>query len=88
MSCLKNYMLIATIFIVAVIILTYPMSQEDFSVYRRRRYPYRYYRRGYYSYYPQYRPWYWYDYVSPWSWYYYWRRPYNYSQVSPVVDTI
>lgn len=86
MSCLQNYMLIAIIFVGAVFILTFP-TQEDFVLYRRR-YPYRNYRRGYYPYYQTYRPWYWYDYVSPWSWYYYWKRPYNYSQVSPVVDRI
>jgi hypothetical protein len=94
MSCLKNYTLIAIIFLGAVFILTFP-TQEDFAVYRRRnphrnpyRNPSRNYRRRFSPYYPTYRPWYWSDYVSPWSWYHYWKRPYNYSQVSPVVDTI
>lgn len=53
---------------------------------RRRQYgrfnPY----YNYYNYYNYNEPMHWYDYLSPWAQYYYWRRPYNYSQVSPILE--
>jgi hypothetical protein len=83
MDCLKNYIVLAVLLVVALLGYSY-FKQEDFGVYRRGyRRPYR--RVHPYYYYGYNRPWYWYDYLTPWSWYYYWRRPYDYSQVSPVL---
>ncbi len=80
MDILKNYLVVAVILTVSLLCYCYYRQQEDFGVYRRRHrrvHPYYYYNYN--------RPWYWYDYLAPWSWYYYWRRPYDYSQVSPVL---
>jgi hypothetical protein len=84
MDCLKNYVVLAVLLVIALLCYSYYRQQEDFGVYRRRyRRPYR--RIHPYYYYNYNRPWYWYDYLAPWSWYYYWRKPYDYSQVSPVL---
>lgn len=84
MNCLKRYIVFAVLFVLIILCYNYFNQQEDFGVYRRRHikpygriHPYYYYNYN--------RPWYWRDYLTPWSWYYYWRRPYDYSQVSPVL---
>ena len=81
-SCLKKYIVLAII-LVAIIIGYNIMTNvnEDFVVYNRWNGRPRYRRHLY-------RPWRYYDYVSPRSWYYYWRPPYDYSQVSPLIDNI
>ncbi len=83
MSCLKKYIIFISILTIFLLCYIYCVDQEDFGVYGRRYlrprriHPYYYYNYN--------RPMYWRDYLSPWSWYYYWRRPYDYSQVSPVL---
>ena len=85
MDYLKNYIMLIVLTVIGILAYCWYKQQEDFGVYRRR-YGGRYGRRIHpYYYYSYNRPWYWYDYLAPWSWYYYWRRPYDYSQVSPVL---
>lgn len=84
MTCLNNYYQIVIIIILVFAFYTIYdfLFKENFGVILRRRSP-RYYQR--YRGYPYYN-WYWYDYLSPklwWSWY--WKRPYDYSQVRPIV---
>jgi hypothetical protein len=84
MDCLKNYIVLAVLLVIAILGYSYYNQEEGFGVYRRglRRHHRRLHPYYYYGYN---RPWVWYDYLTPWSWYYYWRRPYDYSQVSPVL---
>ena len=90
MDRIKIFIILALIISLCYLVY-YCNIQEDFGNYQRRhRRHRRHYRRGlhpyYYNNYNLYRPYYWYDYLSPWSRYYSWRRPYNYSQVSPILD--
>lgn len=91
MICPKKLLIIIVILVIGIII--WNCTDESFGVYPRR-YGYRYgpyrYRHGYgpyrYRYRYRYNPWYWYDYLSPVSWYYYWKQPYDYSQVQPMLS--
>lgn len=88
MICIKR--LITILLIIAIIAIIFNSQYENFGVYPSRyghRYRHHYRYRPYkYRYRYRYNPWYLYDYVSPWSWYYYWRRPYDYSQVQPLLS--
>lgn len=90
MNRIKIYIIIALI-ITSILLFYYCDSiQENFGNYHRRyrrnrrRYRHPYMRFNPYYYY-DYQPMFWYNYLTPWS-SYYWRRPYNYSQVSPILD--
>ena len=96
MNHIKIYIGLALILSICLLFYYYDDQLEAFGNYGRRyrrRYNRIYGRRRpygrfnpYYNYYNYNEPMHWYDYLSPWAQYYYWRRPYNYSQVSPILE--